>query len=111
MLRSRRRSVPRFGLWSIALWTWSPTTTKVTGTRCGTPSASAVPSTACRAPANLALACAESTPPTLEQPEPHRLGDRGRAVVDAELAEGPHQVGLHRRLADEQLAADLGVGQ
>src|SRR6266508_6272794 len=38
-------------------------------------------------------------------------GDRGGAVVDPELAEHTQQVGLDRRLADVELAADVLVRQ
>jgi phosphoglycolate phosphatase-like HAD superfamily hydrolase len=45
-----------------------------------------------------------------EQAALDRGGDRRGAVGHAKLAEGAQQVGLDCRLADEQLAADLGVG-
>jgi hypothetical protein len=39
-----------------------------------------------------------------------RGGHRGRAAGHPQLGERAQQVRLHRRLADEQLTADLGVG-
>lgn len=40
----------------------------------------------------------------------HRPGHRGGPVAHAQLAEDPQQMGLHRRLPDEQLPPDLRVG-
>ena len=46
----------------------------------------------------------------LKQPQAHRPRHRRRAVVDPQLAEDPHHMGLHRRLRDEQPPPDLRVG-
>lgn len=45
----------------------------------------------------------------VEQPEARRTRHRRRPVVDLQLAEGAHEVGLHCRLADEQTPARLRV--
>ena len=59
----------RFGLWSIAKETVSPSTSKVTGTRWGLPSSSTVASRATLAAPNLARASTLSTNPLNQEGE------------------------------------------
>ena len=47
----------------------------------------------------------------LEQATAQRLGDGGRARVDAELGVGAQQMGLDGDLGDVELGIDLAVGQ
>ena len=53
--------------------------------------------------------CPPPIDPPTQEPAAHRLGDRGRALGDAELLVEVAQVGLDRRRRDLQLAGDLGA--